>query len=98
MITRERVVIRDEKKIIPPGMELQLINETSINAISTKIDDKYCIFVYKGIIEEQKEYLRRYDWNFFSSEEQKEQYLDDIIEYGFYFIVAHEYAHIFVDI
>lgn len=95
MITCERVVIRDEKKIIPPGMELQLINETSINAISTKIDDKYCIFVYKGIIEEQKEYLRRYDWNFFSSEEQKEQYLDDIIEYGFYFIVAHEYAHIF---
>jgi len=55
----------------------------------------YCIFVYKGIIEEQKEYLRRYDWNFFSNEEQKEQYLDDIIEYGFYFIAAHEHAHIF---
>lgn len=48
MITRERVVIRGEKKIIPPGMELQLINESSINAISTKIDDEYCIFVYKG--------------------------------------------------
>lgn len=95
MITRERVVIRDEKKIIPPGMELQLINESSINAISTKIDDEYCIFVYKGIVEEQKEYLRHYDWNFFLSEEQKEQYLDDIIEYGFYLIVAHEYAHIF---
>ena len=95
MITRERVVIRDEKKIIPPGMELQLINESSINAISTKIDEEYCIFVYKGIIEEQKEYLRCYEWNFFSSEEEKEQYLDDIIEYGFYFIAAHEYAHIF---
>lgn len=43
MITRERVVIRDEKKIIPPGMELQLINESSINAISTKIDDESVI-------------------------------------------------------
>lgn len=95
MITRERVVIRDEKKIIPPGMEMQLINESSINAISTKIDDEYCIFIYKGILEEQKEYLRHYDWNFFSSEEQKERYLDDIIEYGFYFIEAHEYAHVF---
>lgn len=95
MITRERIVLRDEKKIIPLGMELLLINETSINALSAKIDDEYCIFVHKGIIEEQKEYLRRYDWNFFSSEEQKEQYLDDIIEYGFYFIAAHEYAHIF---
>lgn len=29
------------------------------------------------------------------TEKEKEQYLDDIIEYGFYFIAAHEYAHIF---
>ncbi len=52
MITRERVVIRDEKRIIPPGMDLQLINELSINAISTKIDGEYFIFIHKGIIEE----------------------------------------------
>lgn len=65
MITQERLVIRDENKIVLPGIELQLINESAINAMSTKIGDEYCIFVYKGIIEEQKEYLRRYDWNFF---------------------------------
>lgn len=95
MITRERIVIRDEKKIIPPGTDLQFIKNSSPNAFSTKIDNEYCIFVHKGVIEEQKEYLRCYNWDLFSSEKQKEQYLDDVIEYGFYFIAAHEYAHIF---
>lgn len=53
------------------------------------------IFVNRGIIEEQKLYLETFDWNFIS-DEKREQYIDDMIEYGFYFIVFHEYAHIFV--
>lgn len=95
MITRERIVIRDEKNICVPGCGLQLIYDTKLNAFTTKIEDGYWIFVNKGVIEEQKTYLESFDWSFISDAEQKEKYIDNIIEYGFYFIVFHEYAHIF---
>lgn len=95
MIARERVVIKDERRIIVPGCQLQLVNGEIINAFVTKIDAEYCIFVNKSIIEEQKSYLEELDWGFISENDQKEKYIDDMIEYGFYFSVFHEYAHIF---
>lgn len=95
MITRERIVIRDERSIFVPGCGLQLVDDAKLNAFTTKIEDEYWIFVNKGIIEEQKVYLESLDWSFISDVKQREKYIDDIIEYGFYFIVFHEYAHIF---
>ena len=95
MIARERVVIKDERRIIVPGCQLQLVNGEVINAFVTKIDAEYYIFVNKGIIEEQKSYLEELDWSFILESDQREKYIDDMIEYGFYFSVFHEYAHIF---
>lgn len=74
---------------------MQLVDDVKLNAFTTKIEDEYWIFVNRGIIEEQKLYLETLDWNFISDAKKREQYIDDMIEYGFYFIVFHEYAHIF---
>lgn len=93
MITRERIVIRNEKKISIPGCLLFLTNQNSIDAFSTKIDEKYCVFIYKGVIEDQKLYLEQYNWSFVG--QQKDNYINDIIKYGFYFLAFHEYAHIY---
>ena len=84
MITRERIVIRNEKKISIPGCLLFLTNQNSIDAFSTKIDEKYCVFIYKGVIEDQKLYLEQYNWSFVG--QQKDNYINDIIKYGFYFL------------
>lgn len=95
MIARERIVVQEERNILIPGCGLQLVDDVKLNAFTTKIEDEYWIFVNRGIIEEQKLYLETFDWNFISDEKKREQYIDDMIEYGFYFIVFHEYAHIF---
>lgn len=94
MITRERIVIRDEKKIIVPGCELYLTDSETINGFTTKIEDSYCIFINKGVLEEQKTYLEHFKWDFLDIE-KKENYINDVIKYGFYFLVFHEYAHIY---
>lgn len=95
MIARERIVVQEERNILIPGCGLQLVDDVKLNAFTTKIEDEYWIFVNRGIIEEQKLYLETLDWNFISDAKKREQYIDDMIEYGFYFIVFHEYAHIF---
>lgn len=95
MMVRERAVIREERNILVPGFQLQLVDGETIKALVTMIDDEYCIFVNKGIIEEQKSYLKDLDWGFISGKKQIAEYIDDVIEYGFFFIVFHEYAHIF---
>lgn len=95
MIARERIVVQEERNILIPGCGLQLVDDVKLNAFATKIEDEYWIFVNRGIIEEQKLYLETLDWNFISDVKKREQYIDDMIEYGFYFIVFHEYAHIF---
>ena len=94
MIARERIVVQEERNILIPGCGLQLVDDVKLNAFTTKIEDEYWIFVNRGIIEEQKLYLETFDWNFIS-DKKREQYIDGMIEYGFYFIVFHEYAHIF---
>lgn len=95
MIARKRIVAQEERNILIPGCGLQLVDDVKLNAFTTKIEDEYWIFVNRGIIEEQKLYLETLDWNFISDAKKREQYIDDMIEYGFYFIVFHEYAHIF---
>lgn len=94
MITRERIVIRDEKNIVIPGCRLYLTNSETINAFTTKIDDVYCIFINKGVLEEQKTYLEGLKWDFLDIE-KREKFIEGMIEYGFYFLVFHEYAHIY---
>ena len=94
-ITRERVVIRDEKEILIPGCNIYFVKNKTIDAFVTKLDDEYYIFVNSGVIEEQKKYLEKLNWSFISNETQRTEWINDIIEYGFYFIVFHEYAHIF---
>lgn len=95
MITREQIIIRNERNILIPGCQLQLVDDETIKASVTIINDEYCIFVNKGIIEEQKSYLEELDWSFISGRKQRAEYIDGLIDYGFYFIVFHEYAHIF---
>lgn len=95
MIARERAVIIEERNISAPGCQLQLVDGETIKALVTIIDDEYCIFVNKGIIEEQKSYLEDLNWGFISDKRQIAEYIDATIEYGFFFIVFHEYAHIF---
>lgn len=53
------------------------------------------IFVNSGVIEEQRKYLEKLNWSFIPDVSQRAEYINDIIEYGFYFIVFHEYAHVF---
>lgn len=95
MIVRERAVIREERNISVPGCQLQLVDGETIKASVTIINDEYCIFVNKGLIEEQKSYLEDLNWSFIPKKEQIAEYINAVIEYGFYFIVFHEYAHIF---
>ena len=94
-ITRERIVIRDEKEILIPGCNIYIVKNQAIDACVTKLDDEYYIFVNSGVIEEQRKYLEKLNWSFIPDVSQRAEYINDIIEYGFYFIVFHEYAHVY---
>lgn len=93
MITRERLIVREERNILIPGCEIYFLKDDSINAFSTIIDGQYYIFINKGVVEEQKVYLKALNWSYLS-EQDKNAYIDELIWYSFNFIVFHEYAHI----
>lgn len=94
MITRERCVVLDEKQILIPGCEIWFTDGEVIDAFATKENETYYIFINKAIIEEQKEYLEKLNWKFLIDSGIKEEYIDSLIEYGLYFVIFHEYAHI----
>ena len=94
MITRERCVVLDEKQILIPGCEIWFTDGEVIDAFATKENETYYMFINKAIIEEQKEYLEKLNWKFLIDSGIKEQYIDSLIEYGLYFVIFHEYAHI----
>lgn len=93
MITRERCVVLDEKQILIPGCEIWFTDGEVIDAFVTKENETYYMFINKAIIEEQKEYLEKLNWKFLIDSGIKE-YIDSLIEYGLYFVIFHEYAHI----
>lgn len=94
MITRERCVVLDEKQILIPGCEIWFTDGEVIDAFATKENEMYYMFINKAIIEEQKEYLEKLNWKFLIDSGIKEEYIDSLIEYGLYFVIFHEYAHI----
>lgn len=94
MITRERCVVLDEKQILIPGCEISFTDGEVIDAFATKENETYYMFINKAIIEEQKEYLEKLNWKFLIDSGIKEEYIDSLIEYGLYFVIFHEYAHI----
>ena len=94
MITRERCVVLDEKQILIPGCEIWFTDGEVIDAFATKENETYYMFINKAIIEEQKEYLEKLNWKFLIDSGRKEEYIDSLIEYGLYFVIFHEYAHI----
>lgn len=94
MITRERCVVLDEKQILIPGCEIWFTDGEVIDAFATKENETYYMFINKAIIEEQKEYLEKLNWKFLIDSGIKEEYIDSFIEYGLYFVIFHEYAHI----
>ena len=94
MITRERCVVLDEKQILIPGCEIWFTDGEVIDAFVTKENETYYMFINKAIIEEQKEYLEKLNWKFLIDSGIKEEYIDSLIEYGLYFVIFHEYAHI----
>ena len=94
MITRERCVVLDEKQILIPGCEIWVTDGEVIDAFATKENETYYMFINKAIIEEQKEYLEKLNWKFLIDSGIKEEYIDSLIEYGLYFVIFHEYAHI----
>ena len=94
MITRERCVVLDEKQILIPGCEIWFTDGEVIDAFATKENETYYMFINKAIIEEQKEYLEKLNWKFSIDSGIKEEYIDSLIEYGLYFVIFHEYAHI----
>lgn len=94
MITRERCVVLDEKQILIPGCEIWFTDGEVIDAFATKENETYYMFINKAIIEEQKEYLEKLNWKILIDSGIKEEYIDSLIEYGLYFVIFHEYAHI----
>lgn len=94
MITRERCVVLDEKQILIPGCEIWFTDGEVIDAFATKENETYYMFINKAIIEEQKEFLEKLNWKFLIDSGIKEEYIDSLIEYGLYFVIFHEYAHI----
>ena len=94
MITRERCVVLDEKQILIPGCEIWFTDGEVIDAFATKENETYYMFINKAIIEEQKEYLEKLNLKFLIDSGIKEEYIDSLIEYGLYFVIFHEYAHI----
>ena len=94
MITRERCVVLDEKQILIPGCEIWFTDGEVIDAFATKENETYYMFINKAIIEEQKEYLEKLNWKFLIDSGIKEEYIDSLIEYGLYFVIFPEYAHI----
>ena len=94
MITRERCVVLDEKQILIPGCEIWFTDGEVIDAFATKENETYYMYINKAIIEEQKEYLEKLNWKFLIDSGIKEEYIDSLIEYGLYFVIFHEYAHI----
>lgn len=94
-IARERKVILDEKEILVPGCNIYFVKNDLIDAIATKIEDEYYICINHGVVQAQKNYLEKLDWSFITDETLREEYISELIEYGFYFFVFHEYAHIF---
>lgn len=94
VITRERCVVLDEKQILIPGCEIWFTDGEVIDAFAPKENETYYMFINKAIIEEQKEYLEKLNWKFLIDSGIKEEYIDSLIEYGLYFVIFHEYAHI----
>ena len=94
MITRERCVVLDEKQILIPGCEIWFTDGEVIDAFATKENETYYMFINKAIIEEQKEYLEKLNWKILIDSGIKEENIDSLIEYGLYFVIFHEYAHI----
>ena len=84
----------DEKQILIPGCEIWFTDGEVIDAFATKENETYYMFINKAIIEEQKEYLEKLNWKFLIDSGIKEEYIDSFIEYGLYFVIFHEYAHI----
>lgn len=94
-IARERKVILDEREVLAPSSWIFLLSDETIDGFATRLENEYYICINKGVIEEQGTYLKKLDWSFISDELQRDKYISDMIEYGFYFFVFHEYAHIF---
>lgn len=92
LLTDERVVIRDEKGIVIPGIELYTVKGDTINAFSTKVEGKYYVFVNYGTIEKFRQYLNELN---LEDIDEKDKYVNKLIKYGWIFIVFHEYGHIF---
>ena len=94
MIARERQVVLQEKNILIAGCYIDMVDDNTINAFATKYDNEYYIFVNRGIVDAHRSYLESLNWSFINNEEEKKEYIQLLLEYGFYFIVFHEYAHI----
>ena len=93
LIANERTIVKNEIRIVIPGIELWTKTGDTVNALSTKINDTYCVFVNKSVLENLREYYRTLNYDTFTLEE-KELYVEKLVKYSWLFIVFHEYAHI----
>lgn len=92
LITDECVIIREEKGITVPGINLFTVKGDTINAFSVKVESEYYVLVNYGVIEKPKQYLSSLN---FENIYRKDEYINKLIKYGWLFIVFHEYGHIF---
>lgn len=95
IICQEYYTILSNNNIKIPLCNIATIKDETINAFSDRYENEYFIFVNKGVCVDFREYLETLNWEFIQDEDEKKKYIDSIIEYGFYFIVLHEYGHVF---
>ena len=96
LLSRERIIIREDKGIMIPNVSIHIVKGNEIRGISTKIEEKYHIFIYEGIFVAYKEYLTNLNYEFLEEvESSKEEYIEEFLLYGRMFLALHEYAHIY---
>ena len=88
------ICIIRECKITPPPFEVVVVEGKDIQAGYNYIKGKAYIFVNSGIIKEQREYLEKLHWDKVKLNSEIADFIDALVENGFYFVVMHEYVHI----
>ena len=76
-----------------PFPQVYVVKKTTPNAVGFKYNGRYYILIYEGTIEYHKEYLKTIRNG--KLNEINENYVEQLIEYTWLFLMFHEYGHIF---
>ena len=70
MDDRDKLFYR-KKNILIAGCYIDMVDDDTINAFTTKYNNGYYIFINKGTVDAYRSYLESLNWSFINNEEEK---------------------------